>query len=207
MKYVGIILAVAVIASAITGGAYWFRQKQQADQARQTAVSAEPPTPVPAQENETWKDQSQFTFQYPKGLTVNPHEEDTKNYAHVELTHPQHPGHIIAWTKDATAQSIDDWVKKEKLTTAIDTTLGGLPAKKTLGEKENTQFISTIQGGYLYQIESDLADRSFWEPVLTQIIASYSFTESEAAPAEKAVNPQPAADDSSGDYIEEEVIE
>lgn len=207
MKRIGIIFTTIVIAVAITGGAYWFRQRQTANQADQVAVAVPSPTPQPTEALAVWNDQSQFTFQYSKTLTLNPHEEDTVNYAHVELTHPQHPGYIIAWTKDTTAQSIDDWVTKEKLTTAIDTTVGGLPAKKTLGEKENTQFLSSIRNGYLYQIEADLSDRTYWEPMLNQIITSFAFTEADAAPQEQSAPPATAPNESSGDYIEEEVIE
>lgn len=206
MKYIGVVLATVAIAAAITGGAYWFRQRQVANETDQVAVAVASPAPSPAEELAVWEDQSQFTFQYAKSLTINPHEEDTVNYAHVELTHPQHPGRIIAWTKDSATPSIDDWVKKEKITTAIDTTLGGLPAKKTLGEKENTQFISSVRNGYLYQIEADLSDRSYWEPVLNQVITSFAFTEAEPVPKEQSA-PAAGSNESSGDYIEEEIIE
>jgi hypothetical protein len=48
-------------------------------------------------------------------VTVDKHDEDQENYAHIEMTHKDQPGTIIIWAKDTTAVDGAGWVKKEKV--------------------------------------------------------------------------------------------
>jgi len=145
MKTLWIGLSVLVVLGLAGGGYWWYQQGRTTGSGPTPTVAI---TPLPTYEPlEQWTDPAQFTFQYPKAVTLNPHEEDKINYAHVELTADRHPGRIIFWVKDTAAATLDDWVKKEKQTAAIDTTLGGLPAKKSLGTKENTIILTTIRNG------------------------------------------------------------
>ena len=63
--------------------------------------STEPINPVVQENTSTsekhlmWDDPAGFTFDYPEGVAIDKHDEDQENYAHVELTHPQHQGKIL----------------------------------------------------------------------------------------------------------------
>lgn len=207
MKMVFMIGGIVVLVLVAGGGFWWYQQHRQS--APSPIVQA-PITPTPTEEAlAQWTDPAQFTFQYPKAVATNPHEEDKTNYSHVELTAADHPGSIIIWTKDTTAPTIDDWVKKEKQTAAIDTTLAGLPAKKTLGQKENSVFITTVRNGYLYQIEANLDDRSYWDPIFNKVTTSFAFAQEQTdqtAVTSDTSGADSAADDSTGD-VEEETIQ
>ena len=106
---------------AVAGAGIFFSQKKS-----QVIIPGEAviPTPTPAVESTTWNDPAGFSFQYPKNLTVDNNEDDDANYAHVELTNAAHPGNIIVWVSDLPKK----WPPEGGM--SIDTTLGGLPAKK-----------------------------------------------------------------------------
>jgi len=170
-------------------------------------VSDTIPTPTAAEELATWTDPAQFSFQYPKSLALNPHDEDQENYAHVELTSAIHAGNLIVWAKDTTAQTIDDWVSQQKIKNAIDSNLDNVPAKKVLTAGDvNKLIVSTIQGGYLYQIEVNLADNVFWNKILDTVVSTFKFTPAEGTKQEQGSNSsvEKGSDIYSGD---EEVIE
>ena len=105
-------------------------------------------TPTPKEELIAWDDPAGFSFQYPKGLTVDKHDEDQENYAHVELTHTDHKGSVIIWAKDTTATTISQWLKNEKSlkdAASVDTTLGGNVAKKVMvKEPKKKQITATL---------------------------------------------------------------
>ena len=95
----------------------------------------------------TWTDPAGFTFQYPKDVTIDKHDEDTENYAHVEMTHKDHPGNLIVWAKDTKAADVNAWVKTEKQfggATVSEATLGGKPAKTVSVESPKKVFTGTI---------------------------------------------------------------
>lgn len=134
------------------------------------------PTLIPSEELATWVDQSEFSFQYPNSLKLDPHDEDQENYAHVELTSATHAGNLIVWTKDTAAENIDDWIKQAKIQGAIDSLLGGEPAKKVLTTSEPKKLtISAIRDGYLYQIETDLSDLDFWNKAYNTVSSTFKF--------------------------------
>lgn len=164
------------------------------------------PTPIVYEEQETWKDPAQFSFQYPKTLSLNPHNEDEDNYAHVELTSATHSGNLIIWVKDTNVDTIEKWIDQEKLKNTIDTTLADVPAKKVLTTEEtNTVTISAIQGGYLYQVEANLADADFWNQILEKVLLTFEFTPSET---ESRETPEAAiGGEQNVETLEEEVIE
>lgn len=200
-KLIYIILAVTIVlASAVL--IFFLKLRSNALTSPVTSIQ---PTPIVQEETETWTDPAQFSFQYPKVLTLNPHNEDEENYAHVELTSATHSGNLIIWVKDTKAADIEKWVTGEKLKNAIDTTLDGVPAKKILAATDsNIVTISAIQTGYLYQVEVNLAEPDFWNQTLEKVLSSFRFTLSEIE--DKQV---PAGNDTDSDAstIEEELIE
>lgn len=178
---------------AVVGiGLYFFQKKSSVI----TPGEAIAPTLTPKVELTTWNDPAGFSFQYPKNLSVNKHEEDNENYAHVELTNNEHPGKIIVWVKDAPAK----WPFEGG--TTLDTTLGGLAAKKILTTAP-VKMLTTgvITDNLLFSVEATLTDSEYWNGVHDTITSSFAFTDDTSAPA--AVGGAAPA----SDFDEEEVVE
>lgn len=164
------------------------------------------PTPTIAEELTTWKDQSGFSFQYPKSLKLDPHEEDQENYAHLELTSATFSGSLIVWAKDTTAEDIEGWIKQKKIENAFDSNLGGEKAKKILtSDNVNKANISTIYEDYLYQIEANLSD-DYWNKVYETVSSSFHFISEDNQNKVQAPQEQSPAD-GEGEIIEEEIVE
>ena len=169
-------------------------------------------TPTPVEEELVlWKDQAEFSFQYPKSLALDPHDEDNENYAHVELKSATHEGNLIVWVKDTQATSLADWEKKEKIQNAIDSKLDGEPAKKVLLSGEIGRIVtSTLFSGYLYQVEVNSMDFEYWNRVYNQVLSSFKFIPSETVGSKTPVTSygeEEANDIPAGESYEEEIIE
>ena len=161
----------------------------------------------------TWDDPAGFTFSYPDGVVVNKHDEDKENYAHVEMTHPDHKGSLIVWAKDLPVGVTDvvSWVKKDTQLAkgvSLDTSLGGSVAEKILvTTPERRMVIGTVYDGLLFYIESTLSDEAYWEAAINTVSGSFVFK-----PSETSVQSAPAASPDSGGsedggVDEEEVLE
>lgn len=176
-KTIFIILGATITLVTLILGVY-LRLKKEAVISQ--VVQVESPTVVPVEETVTWNDPANFSFQYPKSLILNAHSEDQDNYAHVELTSATHPGRLIVWLKDTSADTIDKWISQEKIENAIDSNIAGLPAKKVLTTGDiNKLTISTLQGGYLFQIEANLDDNDYWSKISDAVLSAVKFTSSE----------------------------
>lgn len=199
----GLVVVIGVFAAiAGIGGGFFLYNKSSKVVAPVTNVQ---PTQKPTEELVTWEDPSEFTFSYPKNLKLNPHEEDKNNYAHVELTSSSHPGSIIVWAKDTLSQNIETYVKTNKITGSIDTTLGAEPAKKYVTDDAFKKMTSSaIRNGYLYQIELTPTDADYWNAIFQTVNSSFTFTEAEQKEQESAPMQSSGDEDVSFD---EEVIE
>lgn len=193
----GIIVGVA--GGSISGVYLW---KNTAPDKGDTLQTASLPTPAPI-EIATWTDPAGFTFQYPKDLTVNKHDEDTENYAHVELASKDHPGSIVVWAKDTTAADVNAWVKTEKQfggATVSEATMGGKAAKTVGMETPKKMITGTIADELLFMVETMSTDTAYWTGVHEMIVKSFTF-----APLDQSAGSQDAA--AAGDWTEEEVVE
>mgnify|MGYP006876735597 CR=1 FL=1 len=159
-----------------------------------------------------WEDPAGFTFSYPQGVDVNPHPEDTQNYAHIELTSSAHPGHVIVWAKDLPAgqQRLEAWIKENvayRGATVMDSTFVGEPAKKILLISTPQQrHVVSYADDLLFIIEASLEDAPFWSSVADAIIDSFAFV----SLSEDVETVSSAADAPVSDFIaadEEEIIE
>jgi hypothetical protein len=181
MKKLMIITGVIVVIGAVAGGIFIFsRQRTKLNSPPEIVVAKPSAIPTTTVDLTTWTDEAGFSFQYPKDLTVNKHEEDNDNYAHVELTSKDHPGNIIVWVKDLPSgvSTLDSWVKKIYPTaTSIDTTLGGEPAKKILVSVPIKMLtVGTISENLLFLVEGTLTDNEYWSGVHKTITDSFAFT-------------------------------
>lgn len=202
-KKIIIFLSLALIVISVSGLFFGriLKMKQSV-----TSPSPVTPTPVPV-ELETWKDQSEFEFKYPKNLSLNPHPEDTENYAHLELTSAVFPGSVILWAKDSKYATVNDYVSGNKIAGSIESTLGDLSAVKIMDPENSSKYsILTVRKGYLYQIEVDSRGDKNWTDIFNLIADSYKFNDTKALekPAAESVAAPAASDEI---YTEEEVIE
>jgi len=204
-KLILIIIPVVVIV-AIGSFAYFNFYKKRLV----SPIGSIQPTPSASEELTTWVDQAEFSFQYPKSLKLDPHEEDQENYAHVELTSATHSGSLIIWVKDTTAEDTEAWAKETKLIGAIDSTLGGLPAKKTLTNEQKQLIVTAIRNGYLYQIETNLTDATYWNQVYETVSSNFKFVEGGPKTNDSSVDTSSYDNSNAGGgevYEDEEVIE
>jgi hypothetical protein len=176
-----IIIAIVVLAVA-GGGIFYFYQKKSPVITPGESVHSTV-TPTPAVELTTWTDPAGFSFQYPKDLSVNKHDEDPDNYAHVELTSKNYPGNIIVWASDVSSA----W--PPKVGTSIDTTLGGIAAKKIFISTPSAKFIvGAVSEGLVFKIEGTYTDKQYWQPIEDGIVKSFTFVVETSAPAAGAAD-------------------
>ncbi len=167
---------------------------------------AQTPTPTTAVTLKSWEDPAGFTMKYPDTLSMDKHDEDKTNYAHVELTDPAHPGRVVVWVKDLPKGITDtlSWSKSVATGSAIsfDTTIGGKPAKKILiPGPPKAAVTGIVWDGVLWLAEADLTDEAYWQGVYTAVTDSFAFVPLPTEPAAAAGTYQDAAVD------EEEVLE
>lgn len=205
MKRVLIFLVIAVLLGGVGGGAYLYYSGTAKNiispKGEDTAAK---PTPTPTLV--TWDDPAGFSAQYPDGLTVNKHDEDKDNYAHVEFTNAAHPGGLIIWVKDLPKgiTTTASWGKKMSASSSailFDTTIGGQPAQKVLNSSPNkTVAVGAVYDGVLWTVETNLADASYWQSVHDTIVGSFTF-KPVSTPAAAA-----AAPDASDQPVDEEEV-
>jgi hypothetical protein len=205
MKKLWIVTGVIVVLGMTAGGIFIFsRQRTKLSSPLEVSVTKPTAIQAPKVDLTTWSDEAGFSFQYPKDLTVNKHEEDNDNYAHVELTNKDHPGNSIVWVKDLPSgvSTLDSWVKKIYPTaTSIDTTLGGEPAKKILvATPIKTLTVGTISEDLLFIVEGTLTDAEYWQKIHDTITNSFAFTPDSSSASSNASASDEAVD-------EEEVVQ
>lgn len=176
MKKYWLPILVGFLIGGIVSARYLWWTRSRSAPAQQVA----PPTPVPVQLL-TWNDPNGFTFRYPEGLSVNIHDEDKENYAHLEFTHPDHPGNLIVWGKDPDRGVTDaaGWVKNEKRFTGagvLDTEMGGQRAAKVIVDGVTRMLVSgMVYENIVWSVEATLEDADFWRKVHTTVADSFAF--------------------------------
>lgn len=193
----------------MSGGYLWWMKSRAGSSGASREVEATP-TPTPSKLL-TWNDPNGFTFQYPEGSSVNKHDEDKENYAHLEFTHPDHAGSLIVWGKDPIRGVTDttSWVKNEKRfigASTLDTQFGGQAAKKIIIEGITRVLVTgTVYDNIVWSVEAKLEDAEFWTSVHTKIVDSFAFVPVKEPGTEATSDSAPVVDDVAVD--EEEVVE
>jgi len=157
----------------------------------------------------TWEDQAGFAFSYPEEIEIDPHKEDMENYAHLELTSPDHSGNILIWVKDTSYTDIEKWPEEEATRggQVFETELDGEPAKKIAYTDPEKLVTAAIDVDALVLLEMIPDEEGYWQEVYDQILATFAFVPLEG---EEAVAPGPwEGAGGAGGIIEEpeEVIE
>ncbi|MBI4066723.1 hypothetical protein HY411_03325 [Candidatus Gottesmanbacteria bacterium] len=210
-KYGVPILVGLIIGGIVSIGYIWWLKSQTGNSSISEARNTTPsPTPTSVKLL-TWTDPNGFSFQYPEGLSVNRHDEDKENYAHIEFTHPDHPGKLIVWGKDP-ARGVTDtgsWVKNEKRfigASTLDTELGGQAAKKVMVTGITRMLVvGSVYDNIVWSVEATLEDADFWTGVHTAISDSFAFVPVKEPGSAAVSESGPVVEDVAVD--EEEVIE
>lgn len=196
--------AVGILVGTLAAGGYIWIKKTRTPQSTSPATQQE----VSKIKLLDWKDPAGFTFQYPEGVTIDKHDEDKENYAHVEMTNATHQGRLIVWAKDTIAADVAAWVKTEKTfrdASIVDTMLGGEPAKKILIISPTKKVIvGTIFDEILWFIEVESGEGDYWQTTLDTIAGSFKFT---PLPGESSAGSGGTSVDEDVMVDEEEVIE
>ena len=149
-----------------------------------------------------WEDAAGFSFSYPEDINIDPHEEDEKNYAHLELTLPAHEGKIIILVKETEHADIEAWLEETGVEAQIlDTELGAKPAKKMAYTDPQKIVTVAIDVDALVLIEMIPDKEGYWNKVYDQVLKSFTFIPLEGE--EKAIS----VPDQGGANIIEEVEE
>jgi hypothetical protein len=168
----------------------------------------ENPSPTSQQEEKrvVWDDPAGFTFTYDPSMTIDPHAEDTENYAHVEISKQGETGMIIVWASDTRSQTISQWVSGQKhfaTASTMDTTLGGQPAIKINGtETSGIISVAALYDGLVFHIDAYTTESAFLATEFGNITDSFVFKPLEEIQIEQQ--------ESGGDEVffdEEEIVE
>lgn len=206
-KVVFIVLGVLLIAGAVVGFLAMRKPSEEVvspsqPESEQLSVPQEPKI-----ELLVWNDQAGFTFQYPKGLPTNKHDEDSVNYAHIDLLPEGKMGGVLILASDSKYKTLDEWVKKDKELAGgnvLEAILGGKPAKKILSADGETIIIGAIDSEILFKIQATAYSNSTIKGIFDQVVSSFKFVyPTPAASGEK----QPVSSGASeSDVIEEEEV-
>ncbi len=213
-----IIIIVFVCLLLAGGGIYLFTSRNKTEETvSPTSQEQELPQPTAAPKLLTWNDPAGFTFQYDSELKIDNHPQDKVNYANLEITEAGKEGKILIMASDAKYKDVNEWVTKDaklKGSNAIDTTMGGKPAKKIKIADSVKVVVGVIDDKILFTIEMDptsmtleIKDKEYfstWQKRFDQIISSYEFVYPTAVPQKSSPS---TSGSSEGDIIEEEVIE
>lgn len=185
MKKFGLPILVGLLIGGIVSGGYlwWIKSRNGSPGVFKEQVVAPTPTPVRLL---TWNDPNGFIFQYPEGLSINKHDEDKDNYAHIEFTHPDHPGKLIVWGKDAPSNVTDalSWVKSDPRflgASILDTEMGGQSAKKVIVPvTPQVLVVGAVYDSIVWSVEATLEEPEFWTNTLTTVANSFTFVTSKS---------------------------
>ncbi|MBI5614271.1 hypothetical protein HY947_05075 [Candidatus Gottesmanbacteria bacterium] len=207
-KLIAVALSACVLIASLSSVFVFTKNRENSKRLAQEKIAIVP-TPV-VEKLAEWKDPAGFSFSYPEGLTVDKHDEDQENYAHVEMTLKDKPGNVIVWAKDAPISDLATWVKKEKRFTnapVLDTTLGGENAKKILlNSPKKMVIVGALYDGMLVSVESELDEAGEWQKRHESVVSSLVFGEKKTTGS--SVSSSDSSDEGSDVSIdEEEVIE
>jgi len=140
------------------------------------------PTSTPVVKLLTWSDPAGFTFEYPEGVIIDNHPQDSKNYANLTLTFPNNSQVDIIMADKAPTSLL-------KNKNIIDTTLGGKTAQKYIENGKTT----------LYCEDNDVSVTISGVDIST-VVDTWVFVYPTPSVGKAVV---PAVSDDSGDVLEE----
>lgn len=202
-----IVIVVIVIPVILVGLSYFRKKSPEIKTTAQPEKTKELPEEKP---QKVWKDPMGFSFSYFADSTINDHQNDNENYAHVELVNPAHDGYLIVWVKDLplnekgkSVKTLDEWLQSDaeyKDINKLDTQLGGQPAVKLTMKDKKRYFSAVMYDDLLYLIEVNIAS-DYWKDQYDLSEKSFVF-ESGSQKEQKS-----GSADYNVSYDEEEILE
>ena len=120
-----------------------------------------------------WEDPAGFQFSYPEGITIDNHEEDEENYAHLELTEKNHPGKILIWMKDKVEKSLEVWAANQTGNPQVfDSELAGQPAKK-LAFPSPQKLVTAAFDQEVSILVEVFPEDEWWQETYQQVVDSF----------------------------------
>lgn len=136
------------------------------------------------EEKETFLDESGFSFNYPKSVTVSDETpDDDAYYSLLEVTKDNNPKGISITLRDTKFDNLDKWVKSGKdipsdAALVGATSFAGFSAKQYT--TDNKLWTAAIDKGVLYLIEAQ-KDADFWEKTNDLIVSTFALVQPKAA--------------------------
>jgi len=151
------------------------------------------PSPIPTSVAlATWTDEAGFSFQYPEGVIIDKHADDTVNYANLTFTDKDQNGSIDIVMLD-NDNTLDKW------TNAIDTVLGEKDGKKIM--TDTGMIIGVVDDDVLVTLTRTTKLSPLLEAAWQNITDSWKFV----YPTPKATSKtQTTIETDGGDVLEEE---
>lgn len=199
-----LIVVVAIVLISVTAMVFMKKQNQSYKKNTAEIISISPiptPTPIPNALS-TWTDEAGFSFQYPEGILIDRHADDTVNYSNLTLTDSKQAGSINILMSDDTYKTLNKWIASNtelKSGNIIDTTLDGKDGKKIL--TSNGIIVGVIDSEVLVTIKKDLNLSPLLENAWQKIIDTWTFVYPTPSVTKTT---QDATIDTSGDILEEE---
>lgn len=216
-KIIVIVSGIFLILILGGGGIYLYINQKQNEMREPTPGAVSPPK----LSTKDWKDPLGFTLPYADFLTLDPHDEDKENYAHIELTASPSSGRIILWAQDPPDGTIEEWITSQEgmeNASILDTTWAGVSAKKvSVGGKNAKILTAAMYDDLLFFIELYPDEKGKLTEAYNQILSDFvwqpvdgvSPNEVESAIEETVVDDSDTVDDSmdNSEYSEEEIVE
>lgn len=165
----------------------------------------------------TWSDQAGFSFQYPDAVTINKHDEDSVNYAHIDFISNSKNTSVLVMASDSKYKTLDEWVKNDKSMTGaniIDSSMGGKPAKKILSADGGSISIGALDSGILFTVSTIAYKDNEMKDVFDRISSTFKFVTPTPPPSQKvsaptgtSVTSSPSSTGDQGIIEEEETIQ
>jgi hypothetical protein len=207
-----IVVVLGITFSGVIAAVIFFWPKGHKTESISQNATAEP-SASPTVKLVTWDDPAGFTFEYPEGIDINKHDENTTDYAQVEMTSKDHPGTVTVWAKDipfvrgSAITTVSDWVSSEaafKDANQIDTVLGDQNAKKILLTSTTPKtIVGTLFDGLLWYVEGSYENSDYWKDAYGKVTKSFTFKPTNSP--KTAVNSTSSGDSAPAD--EEETLE
>jgi hypothetical protein len=133
---------------------------------------------------ETWLDQAGFKFSYPEGVLIDPHQEDTESYAHLELITANTDGKMVIWVKETDYETASQWAEEELAEDIqiFETSLGGQEAIRAVFENPKKMVLASVDVDALVLVEIFPDEKDYWQTVSSQIINTFEFIPIEGEP-------------------------
>lgn len=169
MGAIPVIIGVIVVGLIVGASIFKFKSGKKASSRTETRTAKE--------ELKTIEDEWGFRFSYPSiwspEAAAQPDELSRWQFGMGGM------GAISIWTKETAVQTIDEWVKTDpyakKVSSSIDSTLGGVRAKKLFLEDPKRVTVASVDQGQVFLVELLVGDDKESQQTFNLIVDTFEF--------------------------------